>query len=133
MPLSLPKWAKLGFVGQDSSPAADVHVGPPVPGCRRFGRTKSGSWRTRADLEVCPTTAAAFTRPPISWLALTAHVARLGVLQKRIQRRHVGDGQPFYAVQKSALHEVGFQESPGGVADQVSPAQGRLARSEEHT
>jgi hypothetical protein len=34
MPLSLPKWAKLGFVGQDSSPAADVHVGPPVPGYR---------------------------------------------------------------------------------------------------
>ena len=27
MPLSLPKWATLGFVGQDSSPAADVHVG----------------------------------------------------------------------------------------------------------
>src|ERR1035441_8148340 len=30
-------------VGQDSSPAAGVHAG------------QSGSWRTRADLEVCPT------------------------------------------------------------------------------
>ncbi len=31
-------------VGQDSSPAAGVHAG------------QCGSWRTRADLEVCPTT-----------------------------------------------------------------------------
>src|ERR1035438_9384492 len=35
-------------VGQDSSPAADVHVGLFVP-------AKSGAWRPRADLEVCPT------------------------------------------------------------------------------
>jgi hypothetical protein len=41
----LPNAAAL-FVGQDStSPAADVHV------------DQSGSWRTRADLEVRPTTA----------------------------------------------------------------------------
>src|ERR1039458_4312755 len=47
---------------------------------------RAGPGGPREDLEVCPTTAAAFTRPPISWLALTAHVARLGVLQKRIQQ-----------------------------------------------
>jgi hypothetical protein len=38
-------------VGRDSSPAADVHVGLPA---------KGGSWRTRADLEVCPTDYAPF-------------------------------------------------------------------------
>src|ERR1017187_1560211 len=32
--------------GQDSSPAADVHIGLFVP-------AKSGAWRNRADLEVC--------------------------------------------------------------------------------
>src|ERR1039457_6932827 len=35
-------------VGPDSSPADDVHVGFFVP-------AKSGAWRNRADLEVCPT------------------------------------------------------------------------------
>src|ERR1017187_8676336 len=48
------------FVGQDSSPAADVHAGLFVLGYGCFRCAKSGSWRTRADLEVCPTTAAAF-------------------------------------------------------------------------
>ena len=44
------------FVGQDStSPAADVHVGLFVRGYGWFRCAKSGSWRTRADLEVCPT------------------------------------------------------------------------------
>src|ERR1039458_1891494 len=42
-----------------SSPAADVHVGLFVRGYGWFRCAKSGSWRTRADLEVCPTTAAA--------------------------------------------------------------------------
>src|ERR1019366_7193919 len=42
--------AQRVFVGQDSSPAADVHVGLFALG------SKSGAWRTRADLEGCPTT-----------------------------------------------------------------------------
>ena len=47
-------------VGQDSSPAADVHVGLLACGTADSKREGRGSWRTRADLEVCPTNYAAF-------------------------------------------------------------------------
>src|ERR1019366_3273864 len=47
------------FVGQDSSPAADVHVGLFVRRYGWFRCAKNGAWRTRADLEGCPTTVAA--------------------------------------------------------------------------
>src|ERR1022692_2019756 len=47
-------------VGRDSSPAADVHAGLFVLGYGWSSRARSGSWRTRADLEVCPTNCAAF-------------------------------------------------------------------------
>ena len=61
MPLSLLTLSKLLLsVGQDSSPAADVHAGLFVLGYGWSSRARSGSWRTRADLEVCPTNCAAF-------------------------------------------------------------------------
>src|ERR1035438_3580860 len=61
MPLSLLTLSKLLLsVRQDSSPAADVHAGLFVLGYGWSSRARSGSWRTRADLEVCPTNCAAF-------------------------------------------------------------------------
>src|SRR5579872_3358815 len=46
-----------------------------------------------------------------------AHETHLGVLEKVIQRRQIGDGQAFHAVEKSEIHEVGAEESPRRLED----------------
>src|SRR5438552_19191991 len=53
-----------------------------------------------------------------------AHVAGLCVLEEVIERRHIGDGQTFGAVQKAALYDVGSEEGPGGIERQFFPTDG---------
>src|SRR5437867_4014671 len=71
---------------------------------------------------------AASARLLIRYLSPAAHVPRLGIFQECIDRRHMRDGKPFQAIQKTALKDIAAHECPGRIDYQVAQSDPGLPR-----
>src|SRR5690242_12254357 len=98
--------------------AASSNKGDPA----HASSTASGSRSTRYSACHCPPR---ISRPlstcNVRTLSPGTHETHLGVLQKVVQRRQVGDRQAFDAVQESEIYEVGAEERPGRLKNQATP------------
>src|SRR5947209_15905568 len=50
------------------------------------------------------------------------HVSRLCIFEEVVQRGHVGDGQPFHAVEKASLKDIGLEKCPGRIQHELRPS-----------
>src|SRR5204863_6381541 len=101
----------------DKTTAGAPPTSPEAAGIRK----RSGSFRSAIPPGMPALLAVVVIQAIVKSLPARRHEPSLRVFDEIVERRHVGDRQPFHSVQKSRLQHICLEERPGWFKDKTSP------------